>query len=83
VFNATFNNISAIIVVSFNVGGNPTTKKKLFVLQEAKSEAMLVTYDKQLVHITVVLGSKNIFSSLECFQRLQLLNTHLVNFKFV
>jgi hypothetical protein len=36
-------------------------------------------YDKQLVHIR----SKNIFSSLESFQKLQLLNTHLVNFKFV
>ena len=40
-------------------------------------------YDKQLVHRTVVRRSKNIFSSLESFQRLQLLNTHLVNFKFV
>ena len=40
-------------------------------------------YDKQLVHITVILKSKNIFSSLESFQRLQLLNTHLVNLKFV
>jgi hypothetical protein len=40
-------------------------------------------YDKQLVHITVILRSKNIFSSLESFQTLQLLNTHLVNFKFV
>ena len=40
-------------------------------------------YDKQLVHITVILRSKNIFSSLETFQTLQLLNTHLVNFKFV
>ena len=40
-------------------------------------------YNKQLVHRTVVLRSKNIFSSLESFQRLQLLNTHLVNFKFV
>ena len=40
-------------------------------------------YDKQLVHITVVLRSENIFNSLECFQRLQLLNTHLANFKFV
>jgi hypothetical protein len=39
-----------------------------------------VTY-KQLVHITVILRSKNIFSSLESFQRLQLLNTHLVNFE--
>ena len=39
--------------------------------------------DKQLVLITVILRSKNIFSSLESFQRLQLLNTHLVNFKFV
>jgi len=44
---------------------------------------MLVAYDKQLVHITVVLRSKNIFSSLESFHRLLLLNTHLVNFKFV
>ena len=40
-------------------------------------------YDKQLVHITVIIRSKNIFNSLESFQRLQLLNTHLVNFKFV
>jgi hypothetical protein len=40
-------------------------------------------YDKQLVHITVIHRSKNIFSSLESFQRLQLLNTHLVSFKFV
>ena len=40
-------------------------------------------YDKQLVHITVILKSKNIFSSLESFQTWQLLNTHLVNFKFV
>ena len=32
--------------------------------------------DKQLVHITVILRSKNIFSSLESFQTLQLLNTH-------
>ena len=40
-------------------------------------------YDKQLVHITVILRSKNMLSSLESFQRLQLLNTHLVNFKFV
>ena len=40
-------------------------------------------YDKQLVHITVVLRSENIFSSLECFQMLQLLNTHSINFKFV
>ena len=40
-------------------------------------------YDKQPVHITVILRSKNIFSSLESFQTLQLLNTHLVNFKFV
>ena len=39
--------------------------------------------DKQLVHITVILISKNIFSFLESFQTLQLLNTHLVNFKFV
>jgi hypothetical protein len=39
--------------------------------------------DKQLVHITVILRSKNIFSSLESFQTLQLLNTHLVSFKFV
>ena len=39
--------------------------------------------DKQLVHITVIIRSKNIFSSLESFQTLQLLNTHLVNFKFV
>jgi hypothetical protein len=39
--------------------------------------------DKQLVHITVILRSKNIFSSLESFQTLQLQNTHLVNFKFV
>ena len=36
-----------------------------------------------LVHITVIIRSKNIFNSLESFQRLQLLNTHLVNFKFV
>jgi hypothetical protein len=35
----------------------------MFVLQEA---------------ITVILRSKNIFSSLESFQMLQLLNTHLV-----
>ena len=41
------------------------------------------SYDKQLVYITVILRSKNIFSSLESFQTLQLLNTHLVNFKFV
>jgi hypothetical protein len=40
-------------------------------------------YDKQLVHITVILRSKNIFSSLESLQTLQLLNMHLVNFKFV
>jgi hypothetical protein len=40
-------------------------------------------YDKQLVHITVILRSKNMLSSLESFQTLQLLNTHLVNFKFV
>jgi hypothetical protein len=40
-------------------------------------------YDKQLVHITGILRSKSIFSSLESFQTLQLLNTHLVNFKFV
>ena len=39
--------------------------------------------DKQLVNITVILRSKNIFSSLESFQTLQLLNAHLVNFKFV
>jgi hypothetical protein len=39
--------------------------------------------DKQLVHITVIIRSKNIFSSLESFQTLQLLNTHLVNFKFI
>jgi hypothetical protein len=39
--------------------------------------------DKQLVHITVIIRSKNIFSSLESFQTLQLLNTDLVNFKFV
>ena len=39
--------------------------------------------DKQLMHITVILRSKHIFSSLESFQTLQLLNTHLVNFKFV
>jgi hypothetical protein len=32
-------------------------------------------YDKQLVHITVILKNKNIFSSLESFQTLQLLNT--------
>ena len=32
--------------------------------------------DKQLVHITVIIRSKNIFSSLESFQTLQLLNTH-------
>jgi hypothetical protein len=37
-------------------------------------------YDKQLVHITVILRSKNIFSFLESFQTLQLLNTHLVIF---
>jgi hypothetical protein len=52
--------------------------KKKFVLQQVKR-----CYDKQLVHITVILRSKNIFSSLESFQMLQLLNTHLVNFKFV
>ena len=40
-------------------------------------------YDKQLVHITVVLRRKNIFNSLESFQRLQLLNIHLINFNFV
>ena len=40
-------------------------------------------YDQKLVHITVVIRSKNIFNSLESFQRLQLLNTHLVNFKLV
>ena len=40
-------------------------------------------YDKHLVQITVILRSKNIFSSLESFQTLQLLNTHFVNFKFV
>ena len=45
-------------------------------------------YDKQLVHITVMLRSKNIFSSLESFLNTNLvleslLNTHLVNFKFV
>ena len=40
-------------------------------------------YDKHLVHITVIIRSKNIFNSLESFQMLQLLNTHLVNFKFV
>jgi hypothetical protein len=45
-------------------------------------------YDKQLVHITVMLRSKNIFNSLESFLNTHLvleslLNTHLVNFKFV
>jgi hypothetical protein len=40
-------------------------------------------YDQKLVHITVVIRSKNIFNSLESFQRLQLLNTHLFNFKLV
>ena len=44
---------------------NLDNEKKNVVLQEATTEAMLVTYDKQLVHITVVLGSKNIFSSSE------------------
>ena len=38
---------------------------------------------QQLMHITVILRSKNIFSSLESFQTLKLLNTHLINFKFV
>jgi hypothetical protein len=59
-------------------------KKKLFVLQEATTEDWSdQCCDKQLVHITVILRSKYIFSSLEKFQALQLLNTHLVNFKFV
>ena len=40
-------------------------------------------YDKQLVHITVILRSKNIFSSLESFQRLQLLNTHITQFYII
>ena len=59
-------------------------KKKLFVLQDWKQQQKRWN-DKQLVLITVILRSKNIFSSLESFQRLQLLNTHLVqvNFKFV
>ena len=48
-----------------------------------KRQQLKWCYDKQLVHITVVLRSKNIFSSLESVQRLQLLNMHLVNFKFV
>jgi hypothetical protein len=45
--------------------------------------SMFIPTVKQLVHITVIIRSKNIFSSLESFQTLQLLNTHLVNFKFV
>jgi hypothetical protein len=45
-----------------------------------KKQQLKRCYDKQLVHITVILRNKNIFSSLESFQALQLLNTHLVNF---
>jgi hypothetical protein len=45
-----------------------------------KKQQLKRCYDKQLVHITVILRNKNIFSSLESFQALQLLNTHLINF---
>jgi hypothetical protein len=48
-----------------------------------RNQQLKQCYDKQLMQITVILRSKNIFSSLESFQTLQLLNTHLVNFKFV
>jgi membrane-associated HD superfamily phosphohydrolase len=57
-----------------------TDKKKCLYY---KKQQLKRCCDKQLVHITVILRSKNIFSSLESFQTLQLLNTHLVNFKFV
>ena len=57
---------------TFNICGfyflrieNLGTEKTLFVLQEA-----MLGYDKQLVHITVIIRSKNIFNSLESFQRL-------------
>ena len=48
-----------------------------------KKQQLKRCYDRQWVHTKVILRSKNIFSSLESFQWLQLLNTHLVNFKFV
>jgi hypothetical protein len=56
-------------------------RKQMFLYY--RKQQLKRCYDKQLVHITVILRSKNIFSSLETFQTLQLLNTHLVNFKFV
>jgi hypothetical protein len=57
------------------------TPKEIFLYY--RNQQLKRCYDKQLVQITVILRSKNIFSSLESFQTLQLLNTHLVNFKFV
>jgi hypothetical protein len=54
-------------------------KKKLYYRKQQLKRCC----DKQLVYITVKHYRKNIFSSLESFQTLQLLNTHLVNFKFV
>ena len=58
---------------------NLSTEKKNCLYYKKQQQKRC--YDKQLVHITVILRSKNILNSLESFQRLQLLNTHLVNFE--
>jgi hypothetical protein len=59
---------------------NLGTEKKIILYY--RKQQLKRCCNKQLVHITVILRSKNMFSSLESFRRLQLLNMHLVNFKF-
>ena len=74
----TFNFCGFLFLRIVNLG----TEKKIVCITGFRKQQVKRCYDKQLVHITVILRSKNIFSSLESFQTLQLLNTHLVNFKF-
>ena len=71
----TFNFCGFFFLRIENLG---TEKKNLYY----RNQQLKRCHDKQLVQITVILRSKNIFSSLESFQTLQLLNTHLVNLKF-
>ena len=69
-----------LIFADFFFCGLKILAPKFFFLYYRKQQQKWC-YDKQLVHITVILRSKNIFSSLESFQRIQLLNMHLVNFE--
>ena len=75
----TFNVCGFLFLRIVNLG----TEKKIVCITGFRKQQVKRCYDKQLVHITVIIRSKNIFSSLKSFQTLQLLNTHLVNFKFV